>query len=91
MSIWKISARRSKSIENLFHPYNIEIKKKDKFGLQIRNSRHYNSLETSLSIDFDSIIVEPAIPFYMICRKRRNENGYYKRKKRQQRICTQNR
>ena len=73
MSIWKISARRSKSIENLFHPYNIEIKKKDKFGLQIRNSRHYNSLETSLSIDFDSIIVEPAIPFYMICRKRRNE------------------
>ena len=66
MSIWKISARRSKSIENLFHPYKIEIKNKDKFGLQIRNSRHYNSLETSLSIDFDSIIVEPAIPFYMI-------------------------
>ena len=73
MSIWKISARRSKSIENLFHPYKIEIKNKDKFGLQIRNSRHYNGLETSLSIDFDSIIVEPAIPIYMICRKRRNE------------------
>ena len=58
MSIWKISARCSKSIKNLFRPYKIEIKNKDKFGLQIRNSRHYNSLETSLSIDFDSIIVE---------------------------------
>jgi|BioPla2DNA2_1021312.scaffolds.fasta_scaffold17030_1 hypothetical protein len=55
MSIWRISAKRRKSIEILCNPLEILFLKTDKFGLQIWNRRHYNRFESKLSIDFYSI------------------------------------
>lgn len=57
MSIWRTSAKCRKSKEILSYPLMILIFETDKIGLQMWNSRHYNGLESKLSIDFYSKIM----------------------------------
>lgn len=57
MSIWRTSAKCRKSKEILSYPLRILFFVTDKIGLQMRNNRHYNGLESKLSIDFYSKIM----------------------------------
>lgn len=57
MSIWRTSAKCRKSKEILSYPMTILFFETDKIGLQMWNRRHYNGLESKLSIDFYSKIM----------------------------------
>lgn len=50
MSIWRTSAKCRKSKEILSYPLMILFFVTDKIGLQMWNRRHYNGLESKLSI-----------------------------------------